>query len=240
MFDLTNENNIELMSRYPDNYFDLAIVDPPYGINASKPSKKTHKAKQKNGSILNVKQKEYTPKDWDNKPPSNEYFEELFRVSKNQIIWGCNYYDFPLVGGRIVWDKMNGETDQFGCEIAYNSKGNRTDIVRFLWSGMIQGVTPSKCVKIAGKQQGNKKLNEKRFHPTQKPVKLYEWLLLNHAQEGDKILDTGFGSLSLGLAVHNLSDRMNLELTACELDKEIYDIGINRLNEHTKQKIMMF
>ena len=229
---VTNEDNMELMKRYPDNYFDLAIVDPPYGIGASKPSKKPNKAKQKNGNTLNVKTAEYTHKDWDNKPADYEYFKELKRVSKNQIIWGCNYYSFDLSGGRIVWDKMNGESDQFDCEIAFNSINNRTDLIRFMWSGMIQGLNISKLISKANLQQGNKKLNEKRFHPTQKPVKLYEWLLMNYAKEGEKILDTHLGSGSIALACHNLG----FELTACELDKDYFDASIKRINNHVSQQ----
>jgi len=230
--EITNEDNMELMARYPDNYFDLAIVDPPYGIGASKPSKKPNKAKQKNGEILSVKTAEYTHKDWDNKLADSDYFKELKRVSKNQIVWGCNYYSFDLTGGRIVWDKMNGDSDQFDCEIAYNSLNKRTDIVRFMWSGMIQGLNISKLISKANVQQGNKKLNEKRFHPTQKPVKLYEWLLMNYANEGDKILDTHLGSGSIALACHN----RGFELTACELDKDYYEAAIKRIQNHIAQQ----
>tara|TARA_R110001599_G_scaffold92583_3_gene242264 strand:+ start:3059 stop:3802 length:744 start_codon:yes stop_codon:yes gene_type:complete len=239
---ITNECNMALMARYPDNYFDLAIVDPPYGIGASKPSKKPNKAKQKNGETSNVKTAEYTHKNWDNEPADAKYFQELKRVSKNQIVWGCNYYKFDLSGGRIVWDKMNGESDQFDCEIAYNSLNKRTDIIRFMWSGMIQGLNISKLISKSNIQQGNKKLNEKRFHPTQKPVKLYEWLLMNYAKpydfgvhEGDKIIDTHLGSASHALACHNLG----FELTACELDKEYYDASIKRIENHISQ-IRMF
>jgi site-specific DNA-methyltransferase (adenine-specific) len=222
---------MELMSRYEDNYFDLAIVDPPYGIGADKPSKKPNRAKQKNGNILNVKSVEYKHKNWDSKLADIKFFKELQRVSKNQIIWGVNYHNFKLPGGRIVWDKLNGESDQFGCEIAYNSLNTRTDIIRFLWAGMFQGVNITKNVLKASIQQGNKKLNEKRIHPTQKPVKLYEWLLMNYAKENDKILDTHLGSGSIAIASHNLG----FELTACELDKEYFDAAMKRLKEHQQQ-----
>ena len=228
---ITNENNMELMARYEDKHFDLAIVDPEYGIGASKPSKKPNKAKQKNGSILNVRSVNYVHKNWDSKAADVSYFRELKRVSKNQIIWGVNYYDFILKGGRIVWDKINGESDQYGCEIAYCSLNNRTDIIRYLWSGMFQGLHISKEIAKANIQQGNKSLNEIRFHPTQKPVKLYEWLLMNYAKEGDKILDTHLGSGSIAIACHNLK----YDLTACELDKEYYDAAMLRLKQHQKQ-----
>ena len=154
---LTCEDNMELMARYPDNYFELAIVDPPYGIGASKPSEKPNKSKQKNGSILKVKSPKYKHKEWDNESPNEEYFNELIRVSKNQIIWGVNHFNFCFSNdGRIVWDKLNGNSDQYGCEIAYNSINNRTDIVRFLWAGMFQGVYIGKSHKKAMIQQGNK------------------------------------------------------------------------------------
>jgi site-specific DNA-methyltransferase (adenine-specific) len=143
---ITCEDNMELMARYPDNYFDLAIVDPEYGIKADKPSKKPNKVKQKNGNILNIKTVNYTHKNWDNKPASTKYLKELKRVSKNQIIWGVNYYNYPLIGGRIVWDKINGDSDQYGCEIAYNSLNTRTDIIRFMWRGMFQGKNVSKDI----------------------------------------------------------------------------------------------
>ncbi len=232
MLNITNEDNMNLMSRYPDNYFDLAIVDPPYGIGASKPTKKPNFVKQKNGKKLNVKNNNYKHKEWDLKPCNGLYLRELQRVSKNQIIWGCNYYDFDLKGGRIVWDKLNGLSDQFDCEIAYNSLNNRTDLVYFMWSGMFQGLKPSRLIKEALKQQGNKKLNEKRIHPTQKPVKLYEWLLINYAKENDKILDTHLGSGSIAIACHNLG----FYLTACELDKDYYNEAMKRIENHQSQQ----
>ena len=192
----------------------------------------TQLAKQKNGNILNVKSVHYTHKQWDNKPANSKYFNELKRVSKNQIIWGVNYYDYPLIGGRIVWDKINGDNHQFGCEIAYNSLNKRTDIIRFMWRGMFQGLNITTDILKANKQQGNKLLNEKRIHPTQKPVKLYEWLLMNYAKEGDKILDTHLGSGSIAIACHNLG----YELTACELDKEYYKAAMKRIKNHKLQK----
>ena len=228
---ITNEDNMELMARYDDNHFDLAIVDPPYGIGASKVSKKKHTIKQSNGKISNTPNTNYKNKDWDNKTPKKNYFDELFRVSKNQIIWGVNYYDYNLLGGRIVWDKLNDNCDQYDCEIAYNSYNKRTDIIRYKWIGMFQGSQISKNFVKANKQQGNKLLNEKRIHPTQKPVKLYEWLLMNYAKEGDKILDTHLGSGSIGIACHNLG----FDLTACELDKDYYEASIKRINQHKAQ-----
>ena len=133
---LYNMDCMELLKNTEDNYYDIALVDPPYGINASKPSIKNKRRKQKNGTFLNAKQSKFNHKNWDDKPADIEYFNELLRVSKNQIIWGANYYDYNLRGGRIVWDKLNGESDQFGCEIAYCSMNQRTDIIYYMFAGM--------------------------------------------------------------------------------------------------------
>jgi len=228
---ITNEDNMELMARYPDKYFDLAIVDPPYGIGADKQSIKPVLVKQKNGTTLKVKNtNHYIQKNWDNAIPTDEYFKVLKRVSKNQIIWGGNY--FGLIGGCLVWDKLNGESDQFDCEIAYNSLNNRTDLIYFMWQGMFQGIYCGRDIKKALIQQGNKQLNEQRFHPTQKPVALYKWLLDKYANPEDKILDTHLGSGSIAIACHDYG----FELTACELDKEYYDKAIKRINNHILQQ----
>jgi len=228
--DLYNCDNMELMAKYPDNYFDLAIVDLEYGIGASKPSIKPNTAVQKNGNKLNIKQPNYTPKKWDFKKSDENYLNELFRVSKNQIIWGANYYG--LVGGMIVWDKLNGESDQMDCEIAYCSLNNRCDLVYFMWAGMFQGIYCGKDVKKALIQQGNKQLNEKRIHPTQKPIPLYKYLLSNYAKPNDKILDTHLGSMSIAIACHDYG----FELVGAELDEEYYIKGIERVKNHVSQQ----
>ncbi len=144
-------------------------------------------------------------------PPTKEYFDELFRVSKNQIIWGCNYFDyiFPSTG-RIVWDKCNGKSTFSDCEIAYCSSHDSVRMFRFMWNGMMQG----KSIEEGHIMQGNKKLNEKRIHPTQKPVTLYEWLLTKYAREGDIILDTHVGSGSSLIAC----ERLGFEYIACDID----------------------
>jgi len=204
---ITNEDNMLLMARYPDNYFDLAIVDPPYGINAAKekftPKNKTWNGKKKVG---------YKSKDWDLSIPNDEYFEELFRVSKNQIIWGGNY--FGLIGGYIFWDKKETMPTYTQGELAYCSIINKIDKFEFLWSGY------------------KKQEQETRVHPTQKPVGLYKWILDKYAKEGDKILDTHLGSGSIAIAAHDY----NFELTACELDKEYYDKAIQRIKNHVSQQ----
>lgn len=228
---ITNEDNMQLMARYSNNYFDLAIVDPPYGIGADKQSIKPILVKQKNGTTLKVKNtNQYTQKNWDNTIPTDKYFNELKRVSKNQIIWGVNY--FGLIGGYLVWDKLNGDSDQFDCEIAYNSFNNRTDLIYFMWQGMFQGVYCGRDVRKALIQQGNKQLNETRIHPTQKPVALYKWILDKYAKQGDKILDTHLGSGSIAIACHDYG----FQLTACELDKEYYEASIKRIKNHIAQQ----
>lgn len=230
MIVLTNEDNMELMKRYPDKYFDLAIVDVPYGIGASKPSIKDNKITQRNGKISTIAQPNYQPKEWDFELCNDTYFQELFRVSKHQIIWGANYYK-KLSGGAIVWDKLNGDSDQSDCEIAYCSLNTRTDLFYYLWAGMFQGIYCGKNVLRALVQQGNKKLNEKRIHPTQKPVLLYKYLLQNYAKPGYKILDTHLGSGSISLSCHDL----NLDLVACEIDKDYFDAAVKRLKDHQSQ-----
>jgi len=210
---ITNECNMELMARYEDNHFDLAIVDPPYGIGMAgtlgKASKKT--------KGFSFKAKEYEQKEWDNETPKQEYFDELFRVSKNQIIWGANYFTdkLPIIKNYIFWYKKGLSNDsKFNeGELAYLSKG-RTRMVDIWWNGF--GVINS---------------GEKRNHPTQKPVKLYEWLLMNYAKQGGKILDTHLGSGSIALACHNLG----YDLTACELDKEYFEASQKRLKQHQAQ-----
>lgn len=222
---------MDYMATLEDGAYDLAICDPEYGIGADKPSIKPEYVKQKNGKMLYVNSNRYKHKDWDSKPPEKAYFDELKRVSKNQIIWGVNYFDYSLTGGRIVWDKLNGESDQFGCEIAYNSLNRRTDIVRFMWQGMFQGVYCGVDIQRAFKQQGNKSLNEKRIHPTQKPVQLYKWLLDNYAKQGDKILDTHGGSFSHAIACHDLG----FDLTIMEKDEGYFNQATERLKLHQRQ-----
>lgn len=203
---------MELMSRYPDKYFDLAIVDPPYGIGMDGGKK------YKRGKDGVCKQKEYKAFG-DEKAPKQEYFLELIRVSKNQIVWGANHFISKIPFNSscwIVWDKMNGEYTSADCELAYTSFNTAVRKYQFRWAGMLQGDMKNK---------------EHRIHPTQKPVKLYEWLLMNYAKEGDKILDTHLGSGSIAIACHNLG----FDLTACELDKEYYEAAMKRLKQHQSQ-----
>ena len=192
---MTNEDNMELMARYEDNYFDLAIVDPPYR-DENQPTKDM----RANGSMKSLEGR-----------PSQDYWNELFRVSKEQIIWGANNFQLPQFKGFLVWDKgMPFDFTMSMAEIASFSEGLSTisKIYKF---------------RIAGA--------EKRIHPTQKPVQLYEWLLMNYAKEGDKILDTHLGSGSIAIACHNLG----FDLTACELDTDYYNAAMKRIEQHKQQ-----
>ena len=206
---ITNECNMQLMSRYEDNYFDLAIVDPPYGIGVTK-----------NKRLNNI-----SNKDWDNEIPKKEYFEELKRVSKNQIIWGGNYFIEHLSNTRcyLNWDKLNHSDTYADCEMAWTSFDKNAKIFKYMWDGNRYGFIGA--IKGVGKKSI-------RMHPTQKPIALYEWILMNYAKEGDKILDTHLGSGSIAIACHNLG----YDLTACELDKEYYDAAIKRIEQHKAQK----
>jgi site-specific DNA-methyltransferase (adenine-specific) len=201
---ITNEDNMELMARYPDNYFDLAIVDPPYGTEQM----------WQNGGNTWGKRKEM--KEWEIRP-NKEYFKELIRVSKNQIIWGGNYFIDYLQPTRcvIVWDKITRNMWADG-ELAWTSFNSNLKIFNYAKSDAVI----------------NHKINLPRIHPTQKPVKLYEFCLHNYAKEGDKILDTHLGSGSIAIACHEYG----FELTACELDAEYYDKAVERIKNHVSQQ----
>jgi site-specific DNA-methyltransferase (adenine-specific) len=213
---------MEIMKQYPDKYFDLAIVDPPYGIDIN------NQSQGKGGGV--ARKIEYTKKDWDKTAPEIEYFNELRRVSKNQIVWGANHFisRLPIDSSCwVVWDKDNGTTDFADCELAWTSF--KTAVRRFKWTW-------------AGMRQQNMKHKEERIHPTQKPIQLYEFLIKEYSKTDFKILDTHFGSGSIALAVDkaNRLDKMNLHLTACEIDKEYIDKAIKRISESIKQGTLSF
>jgi len=202
---LYNCDCMELLKATPDKFYDLAIVDPPYGINVN------HNMGRRAGN----KASNFKPAIWDNEAPSVEYFDELKRVSNNQIIWGANHF-IERIGLPsscwIVWDKLFSEDVSFAsCELAYTS---------------FQSVT--KRIKLSSQRNDG-------IHPTQKPIKLYEWLLTNYAKPNDKILDTHLGSGSHAIACNNLG----FELTACELDKDYFDASVKRITQANKQ-IRMF
>jgi site-specific DNA-methyltransferase (adenine-specific) len=197
---ITNEDCMDLLSRTPDKFYELAIVDPPYGISINA-----------NMGLKKLKRKKHNNVEWDDKIPDVKYFKELFRVSKNQIIWGGNY--FPIVWSNgckhfIFWDKLVPEGLSFSSgELAWTS------------------------FEQANRKYTFRNITGEKIHPTQKPVALYKWLLHNYAKEGDKILDTHLGSGSIAIACHDYK----FNLTACELDKEYYDKAVRRVKDHVSQ-----
>lgn len=211
--ELHNIDCMVYMATLPDKAFDLAIVDPPYGIG-------------ENGDRNKSRGKLAVAKDYkafaggDIEPPNKDYFIELQRVSKNQIIWGANHFASNILNPSsscwIVWDKVTGNSDFADCELAYTSFKSAVRQFTFQWAGMLQGDMKNK---------------ENRIHPTQKPVKLYEWLLTNYAEKGQKILDTHLGSGSIAIACNNLG----FDLVGCELDKDYYKSACDRINQATAQ-----
>lgn len=203
MIKLLNEDCLEVMARYPSGYFDLAIVDPPYGIG-------------RDGGETGKNWKQYEKKGWDTAAPGEEYFNELFRVSKHQIIWGANYYPQFLKPsmGWIFWDKGQKLTMSDG-ELAYSS-----------FDRALRSVVINRC-------EINKNTNS--FHPTQKPVKLYSWLLHNYADPGQKILDTHLGSGSSAIAAHYYGVE---EFVGCEIDSDYFNDAIERIQIDTRQEDM--
>lgn len=203
---------MEGMKQYPDKYFDLAIVDPPYGIGYDRNAFLSGKMG------LCAKKSEFEFKNWDTSPPPIKYFIELIRVSKNQIIWGANHfinlipYPSPC---WLVWDKDNGTTKFADCELAYTSFEYPVKKFKFTWNGMLQGDMKNK---------------ETRIHPTQKPVKLYEWCLVNFAKQGDKILDTHLGSQSSRIAAYKLG----FDFWGFEIDKDYFEQGNQRFEKESK------
>ena len=201
---ITNEDNMELMARYPDNYFDLAIVDPPYGIERFKKSSgktrfKSSKLMQEEGLIWDIK-------------PSDEYWKELFRVSKNQIVWGANNFIMPSSEYFLIWNKKQTVDNFASAEYAWVSMGLKT---------------PAKIFDY-GIHKHN---HTDKIHPTQKPIDLYKFILEKYAKQGDKILDTHLGSGSIAIACHDYG----FDLTACELDKEYFDKAMQRISNHVSQ-----
>ena len=205
MINLYNKDCMEAMKDMVDDQYDLAIVDPPYGINRGGQTETFTKQKKH-------KRKYFEKKKWDTKIPSKLYFQNIFRVSKNQIIWGANYFTMYLKGsmGWVFWDKGQDLTMSDG-ELAFTSFNRALRRIK---------INRMQLVKEGG-----------TIHPTQKPVKLYEWLLMNYAKEGDRILDTHLGSGSIAIACHNLG----YSLDAYEIDKEYYEATLKRFNNHTLQ-----
>lgn len=214
MIELLHIDCMEYMAGLPDKAFDLAIVDPPYGLGVSdfdikKPSRPHHKA------CIELGYEKYEDKGWDNDIPDNEYWSELFRVSKNQIVWGGNYFtDFLKPSkGWVFWDKQFENTFNFSHgELAWTSYSKQ--LLKFTLS--------SKAETNGGRD---------RIHPTQKPVGLYLWLLHNYAKEGDNILDTHLGSGSSAIAAH----KYDFDFVGCEIDIDYYNAAVKRFKEQTAQ-----
>ena len=199
MINFHNVDNMNFMAAKPDNYYDLAIVDPPYGIGYAK-----RKSKTKTSKI------QYTPKDWDSAIPTEEYFNELFRISKNQIIWGGNYFDLTPTRCFIVWDKCQPEgLDQAMCEMAWTSFDKS-----------------AKIYKTSVQQ-----MQFTRIHPTQKPIKLYRWQLQKYAEKGMRILDTHGGSHTHAIA----ADMEGFDLDIIEIDTEYFTDGLNAFDNYKRQ-----
>jgi site-specific DNA-methyltransferase (adenine-specific) len=208
--DLRLMDCMELMREYPDKHFDLAIVDPPYGIGFQ--GRYDVKIKRSNGSHGITSRPMHAKKQWDNKIPDNSYFEELKRVSINQIIWGGNYYHLPPCRGVICWDKLQAFESMSAWEMAWTSYDCVARIFRYDNKGFMDKDGP-------------------KIHPTQKPVALYRWLLANYAKEGMRILDTHLGSMSHAIAAHY----GGVHLTGCELDPDYFAAGIARVKKETAQ-----
>lgn len=201
-----NEDCMTVMARYPDKFFDLAIVDPPYGLDLANMNMGIGKSKK----ASKIQNRKWQPKDWDKETPTKEYFDELFRVSKNQIIWGGNYFDLPPCKNYIIWDKEIPEGLSFAdCEMAWTSFDKAPKMFRY-----------SAYLDKAGK-----------FHPTQKPVKMYDWILYKYAKEGMRILDTHLGSGSIRMAAH----KHNVEFVGCEIDKQYYEKQEARFKDFVSQ-----
>ena len=206
-----NTDNIGLMKTFADKEFDLAIVDPPYGLG-----KRTTDGGGTNSQIKFMEDIRRT--NWDDKTPEKEYWDELFRVSKNQIVWGGNYFDLPPTRTIICWDKVVMIPTMSQIEIAWTSFDS-----------------PARLVKINN-------TDKNRFHPTQKPIELYEYLLKNYAESGSKILDTHLGSGSIAIAVEkaNRLDKMNLQFVGIEIDKEYFEKALNRIEQYCRQGTLSF
>ena len=208
--DLRLADCMDMMREFPDKYFDLAIVDPPYFENYKKQNYTGNDI-----STSGIKRQTAAIKNWD--IPGECYFNELRRVSKNQIVWGVNYYAKHIEDyGRIIWDKKNDTSTFSKAEIASHSFGLRVDMFRYEWNGMLQGDMKNK---------------EQRIHPTQKPVALYKWIFANYAKAGMRVLDTHLGSGSIAIAAHYAG----IHLTACEIDKDYFDAAMHRIKNETAQ-----
>lgn len=219
-----NADCLDLMRRWPDSKFDLAVVDPPY---FSGPERRRFYGSKY--SSKGIKRVDYpVSKNWT--VPGKEYFDELIRISKHQIVWGCNYYQYQFGPGRIIWDKVNGESTFSDCEEAFCSFHDSIRLFRFMWNGAMQG----KSALNGHIMQGNKTKNEKRIHPTQKPVELYRWIFNKYTAPGMSVLDTHLGSGSSRIAAHDAG----LQFTGIEIDPVHFKNQEKRFIQHTDQLLL--
>lgn len=228
-------DNMEYMAKFPDKFFDLIIADPNYGLGEDGRKTRSRTFRKDGTPRLSVDSRngrkslvfnEYSPKDWDSKSPDEKYFTELFRISKNQIIFGANHFisKIPFDSSCwIVWDKINGSNDFADCEMAWTSFKSAARIFRFMWNGMLRGSDENGEI-----MEGNTAKRGKRIHPTEKPIALYKWILNNYAKEGFKILDPNLGSQSSRIAAYDLG----FDFYGCELDEEYFTDGNNRFEAH--------
>ncbi len=212
---------MEYMKNIPDNFFDLAVVDPPYFTGPEKRGYYGSKV-----SKIGVHRDYPLSPEW--KVPDFDYFSELVRISKKYIVWGCNYYNVVFSPGRIVWDKCNPGSSFSDCEIAATNCHDSVRLFRYMWNGMMQG----KSIADGHIQQGNKHKNEQRIHPTQKPVALYAWIFSKYAKPGYKIIDTHLGSGSSRIAAYDAG----LDFVGCEIDKTYFDLQEQRFQAHISQQ----
>ena len=223
------------MKELPDKCIDLVLTDPQYGINAAgKHKSRNRKIKHAKGYTSTPIEYKYKVKDWDKEKITKKYIDEIFRISKNQIIFGVNYFSdlYNFSSGRIVWDKVNGGSSYSDCEIAYCSFHDSTRLVRYMWNGMLQG----KSISEPDIQNGNKSKNEKRVHPTQKPAKLFDWILKKYTTGTEIILDPFIGSFTTAISCSHF----NLSWIGCEKDPDYFKTGYDRYNQEIKQLLMNF
>lgn len=220
-----NVDCMEYMGTLPDKAFDLAIADPPY---FSGPERRGYYGSKV--SRIGVHRDYPVSPKW--KIPGSDFFRELERVSKKYIVFGCNYFDFVFPPGRIVWDKVNEKSSFSDCEIAATNCHKSVRLFRYMWNGMMQGKSASE----GDVMQGDKRKNEKRIHPTQKPVALYEWILSKYAGKTDRVLDTHLGSGSSRIAAYNAG----LDFVGCEMDKFYFDAQEKRFLDYTAQTSLFF
>lgn len=216
-----NADCLPAMREYPDKYFDLAVVDPPY---FSGPERREYYGKRI--STTNIERRNYpVTEQWE--VPGAEYFDELIRISKHYIVFGCNYFDYVFAPGRIVWDKCNGSSTFSDCELAATNCHDSVRLFRYMWNGMMQG----KSMYEGHVMRGNKTENEVRIHPTQKPLDLYRWIFSRYAEHGYKILDTHVGSGTSRRAAYDFG----LDFVGYEISKIYFDLQEQAYEEHTAQ-----